>query len=220
MKSQVSINRLIGIARYAVALAILASVAWQVTDRLANNLFRPTEYFAFFSIQTSLIAAVVLIWTGKTLFDGKTESRWQVISRMTVTACYLVVSIAYNALLRGSANDVRDGDYAWPVLPNEVIHVWAPLAIFLGWVFIQGPVKLKLRAALWVAVYPLAWLTFSVVRGLVTGWWPYWFIDPTGDGGVAGMFTYILAITVFLISLGFILILISRLNKKRLSQTS
>jgi hypothetical protein len=219
MKS-VAMNKLIGIARFAVALAILASVAWQVTDRLANGLFRPTEYFAFVSIQTSIIAAFILIWTGRTVFSGRTESRLQVISRLTATACYLVVSIAYNALLRGSANDIRDGDYAWPVLPNEVIHVWAPLAIFLGWLLIQGPIKLKLRDALWVTVYPLTWIAFSVVRGLATGWWPYWFIDPTGVGGVVGMITYILAILVFLIFLGFLLILISRLNKKRLNPIS
>lgn len=206
---------MVATAKFLVAFAILGSVSWQVIDRLVNNLFRPTEYFAFVSIQTSLIAAGILISTGLTMWAGKSESRVQVLIRLTATACYIVVALAYNVLLRGSANDVRDGNYDWPVLPNEIIHVWAPIALVLGWLFIQGPVKLKLRDAFWVALYPLVWLIFSVIRGLITGWWPYWFIDPTGEGGITGMFTYIGAIMVFLIFLGYSLILLTRINTKR-----
>jgi hypothetical protein len=206
----------VGALRILVALAILGSITWQITDRLAHGLFRPTEYFSYFSIQTSLIAGATLLWTGVTSWSGRAESKAQVIVRLAATACYILVSLAYNLLLRGTANDPRDGNYDWPVLPNEIIHVWAPLALTVGWLLVQGQVRLKLRAALWVAVYPLAWLIFSVLRGLATGWWPYWFIDPTGDGGVAGMFTYIGAITVFLILLGIILIALSRLPISRL----
>jgi hypothetical protein len=207
--------KIIGAARILVALAILGSIAWQISDRLAHDLFRPTEYFAYFSIQTSIIAGATQLWTGLTSWLGRKDSKAQSIVRLAATACYILVSLAYNLLLRGTANDPRDGDYDWPVLPNEIIHVWAPIALALGWLFLQGPVRLKLRAALWVAVYPLAWLIFSVLRGLATGWWPYWFIDPSGDGGVAGMFTYIGAITIFLILLGLVLIALSRLPISR-----
>jgi hypothetical protein len=207
--------KIIGAARILVALAILGSITWQISDRLAHDLFRPTEYFAYFSIQTSIIAGATLLWTGLTSWSGRKDSKAQSIVRLAATACYILVSLAYNLLLRGTANDPRDGDYDWPVLPNEIIHVWAPIALALGWLFLQGPVRLKLRAALWVAVYPLAWLIFSVLRGLATGWWPYWFIDPSGAGGVAGMFTYIGAITFFLILLGLVLIALSRLPISR-----
>lgn len=198
--------------RLLVAIGIFASIAWQVTDRIAHGLFRPSEYFAYFSIQTSLIVASVLVWTGITAWSGQTLSKGQNIARMASTACYILVSLAYNLLLRGLANDPRDGNYDWPVLPNEIIHVWAPLAVAIGWLVFQGTTRLKFRAALWVAVYPLAWLGFSVVRGSITGWWPYWFIDPTGEGGVTGMLSYIGAITVGLISLGLVLILASRIK--------
>ncbi|MEN9872780.1 MAG: hypothetical protein RL450_715, partial [Actinomycetota bacterium] len=40
----------IGSLRLALGLGLLGSVVWQVTDRLANNVFRPGEYFAYFSI--------------------------------------------------------------------------------------------------------------------------------------------------------------------------
>jgi len=73
---------------------------------------------------------------------------------------------------------------------------------------------LRLRAALWVAVYPLAWLAFSITRGIVDGWWAYWFLNPNDEGGLNGMFTYIGGITVLMISLGFVLLAIRKLITK------
>ncbi len=65
---------------------------------------------------------------------------------------------------------------------------------------------LRLRAAFWVAAYPLAWLAFSITRGIVDGWWAYWFLNPNEPGGVPGMLQYIAGITVLMIGLGFLLL--------------
>ena len=109
---------------------------------------------------------------------------------------------------------VRDAGYEWPVIPNEIIHVWAAVILLLDWLIFAGYTKLRLRAALWVAVYPLAWLAFSITRGIVDGWWAYWFLNPNDEGGLNGMFTYIGGITVLMISLGFVLLAIRKLITK------
>jgi hypothetical protein len=70
-----------------------------------------------------------------------------------------------------------------------------PIIIFLEWLFTNTGVSLKLKSAFWVLIYPLTWLGFSIVRGFVSGWWPYWFIDP--QYGVITMITWILAISAF-----------------------
>ena len=70
---------------------------------------------------------------------------------------------------------------------------------------LKGP-RPKLRKALWVVVYPLAWLGLSIIRGLSDGWWPYWFINPGSEGGVVGMLTYIAVIAAAFIVLGFIVL--------------
>jgi hypothetical protein len=208
------LNKSIGAFRWVVAAAFLASIVWQVSDRLANNLFRPTEYFAYFSIITAEVCVVTLAVAGWFAWSGKAETKLLTIVRLSATASMVVVSLAYNLLLRGTANDVRDGDYAWPVLPNEIIHVWGPIFVVLDWLLIQYGPKLRFRAALWVAAYPLGWLAFSVVRGLATDWWPYWFINPNEEGGVTGMITYLVAITALLIGTGFVLMVTARLTKK------
>ncbi len=211
-------TRSVAILRWLAAAVIFSSVVWQVTDRLAHNLFRPAEYFAYFSIQGTLIAAVMLGYTGWLAWTGTPEKRQVTIARVSATTYSVVIALVYNALLRGSAGDIRDAGYAWPVLPNEIMHVWAAVLMALDLLIVAGSSLVRLRASLWVAVFPLAWLAFSVTRGILDGWWAYWFLNPNDKGGLTGMFTYIGGITVLMISLGFVLLalrkLISRMTAK------
>ena len=211
-------TRIVAIYRWLAAAAIFSSVAWQVTDRLAHNLFRPAEYFAYFSIQGTLIASVMMAYTGWLAWSGTAEKRQVTIARVSATTYSVVIALVYNALLRGTPGDIRDAGYDWPVVPNEIMHVWAAVFMLLDWLVVAGASQVRLRAAFWVAVFPLAWLAFSVTRGIVDGWWAYWFLNPNDEGGLSGMFTYIGGITVLMISLGFILLgarkLISRITAK------
>ncbi len=211
-------TRIVAIYRWLAAAAIFSSVAWQVTDRLAHNLFRPAEYFAYFSIQGTLIASVMMAYTGWLAWSGTPEKRQVTIARVSATTYSVVIALVYNALLRGTPGDIRDAGYAWPVVPNEIMHVWAAVFMLLDWLVVAGASQVRLRAAFWVAAFPLAWLAFSVTRGIVDGWWAYWFLNPNDEGGLTGMFTYIGGITVLMISLGFILLgarkLISRITAK------
>jgi hypothetical protein len=192
----------IALVRLAAAAAIFGSIVWQISDRLANGLFRPGEYFAYFTIDSSLIAAVALAVSGVWAWLGRDETRLLHLVRLSVVTSATIVAVVYNALLRGMANLPADGDYVWPVLPNEILHVWGPIVILLDWLLVRGYARLPIKASFWVLVFPGAWAVFSLIRGLITGWWPYWFIDPTGDGGVGGMLTYISGIMVFFIVVG------------------
>ena len=206
--------KLIGGIRALVALGLISSIVWQITDRLAHDLFRPAEYFAYFSIQGTLICAVVLAVTGVRAMQSLPETKLLHLVRLSTTVYVVVISVVYNALLRGLPGDIRDAGYNWPQVPNEIIHVWGPIFMLLDWLLIAGFSSIRLRAALWVAVYPLAWLAFSVIRGILDGWWAYWFLDPTDKGGVGGMLTYVFGITVLMIGLGFLLSVLARALKR------
>ena len=199
-------NLSLGMLRIVTGVALLGSVVWQVTDRLANNLFRPTEYFAYFSIVTAIVAGLFLVIAGAGLLRKQEDNKKIEIARLSLTVAMIVVGVVYHALLAGAAGDVRDGDYVWPVLPNEIIHTYGPILIAIDYLLSHKAFRVKLRAALWVAVFPLTWLVFSVIRGLATNWWPYWFINPNEEGGVPGMLTYIAAITAFFLILGFLVL--------------
>jgi hypothetical protein len=207
-------NTSLGLLRILTGSALIGSVAWQVTDRLANNIFRPGEYFAYFSIVTAIVAGAFLVTTGFGLVRNKEGSKKTEIARLSLTVAMIVVGVVYHLLLADAPGDIRDGDYVWPVLPNEVIHTYGPILIVIDYLLSHKAFRIKLRSALWVAVFPLTWLVFSVIRGLVTNWWPYWFINPNEEGGVPGMLTYIAAITSFFLILGFLVLGIKKLIQK------
>lgn len=207
-------NNSLGTLRLLIGLGLIGSVIWQVTDRIINEVFRPTEYFAYFSIVTAIFAGLYLITTGFGLLLKLEDTKWVEIARLSLTVALIVVGVVYHLLLADVANDVRDGDYAWPVLPNQIIHTYAPMLIVVDYLLSLRAFRIKMKAALWVAVFPLTWLVLSIIRGVATNWWPYWFINPNGEGGLSGMLTYVGAITVFFLALGFLVLGIKKLAQR------
>lgn len=200
--------------RWLTAAAILLSIVWQVQDRLVHNVFRPGEYFAYFTIQSSMIAAVTLAVAGWWHRGTYPETLLLARVRLSVVCYSSVTAIVYNLLLRGLPPAAADAGYHWPVIPNEILHVWAPLLIALDFVLSASSARLRWRSVFTVLLYPVAWILFSVGRGLVTGWWPYWFLNPTGAGGVTGMLIYVVGIAVFMLVLGFTYLGLIRLSEK------
>jgi hypothetical protein len=185
--------------RLATAFALALSVVWQVTDRLINNVFRPGEYFAYFTIQTSIIAAVVLAVAGVRELQGKADTKALNLAKLSVSSYAIVVAVVYNALLRGTPVLEGDPDYGydWPVLPNEILHVWAPIFIVLDFALTKTAAKLKFKQIFWILAFPMAWLSFTIIRGILTDWWAYWFLNPNLEAGVGGVAVFIMIIVVF-----------------------
>jgi hypothetical protein len=204
--------RTVAVIRFATAFAMLGSIVWQVSSRLINNVFRPWEYFSFLTIQASLLAVVTLTVAGWFAWTGRSETRLLNIVRLSVLTFAVVIALVYNLLLRGMADDPADGGYVWPVLPNEILHVWAAIFMLIDWVLSSRRVNLRIRSIFWVLVFPLAWLAYSITRGLIVDWWPYWFINPNEPGGITGMLTYIVVIMLFALTVALALLGLQRLT--------
>jgi hypothetical protein len=193
------------VIRLATAAGIVFGVSWQIIDRLVHNVFRPGEYFAYFTILTSIFTAVVLVWSGIQLARTGKDSASVAKLRLSATTAYVIVAVVYNALLRNDTSmapqDVA-ANYHWPTPPNEILHVWAPLIVLIDFVLSRFGDRLNLKQMWNVLIYPLVWLVLTIIRGIVTGWWPYWFLNPTEKGGVPGMIMYAGAITVFFALVG------------------
>jgi drug/metabolite transporter (DMT)-like permease len=133
-----------------------------VSDRIIHHTFHPEEYWAFFTIDTSLLTAVMLI-TGTFVawFRENKGAHWFEIGRVSAVAAYVVVAVVYNALLRNDPPDARDvaASYPRPTPPNEVLHVWAPLIAVLEVILVNPVIRIKLVEAFWTACIRLfGWL--------------------------------------------------------------
>ena len=202
----------LGLVRIAMALTLLYAVYWQITDRLSHNVFRPAEYFSYFTITSCILSGIVLLIAGIGLMRNLPETKWLTVARLTMACSMVIVGVIYNLLLANQAPDPRDVGYAWPVVPNLIMHTYMPILICLEWLWSNTTFKLKINQALWVLVYPLAWLAFSLVRGTMQGWWPYWFINPAN--GIDTVATWIGVISAFFVVLALILVPLQQLSAR------
>jgi len=206
-----------GTFRLLIGLGLLGSVIWQITDRMANNLFRPWDYYTKLSIDSSIFAGIVLVISALMLLRGKSESARMNVVRLTAVVAMIVIGVGYHALLGDSAIDPLDAGYAWPVPPNLMIHTYGPMLITLDYLLsVKGP-KTNFIKGFWILIFPYAWVGFSIVRGLLEDIWPYWFLNPAEVGGF-GVFLYVMGFTVFGLGLAFILILFRRIMQRLTGQ--
>lgn len=200
-----------GILSIIAGVSVLASIVWQVSDQVAAGRFMPDEYFAYFTIQTAMINIVVLIVGGILAFRTPIDPPLVSAIRASVFAYAVVTGVVYNLLLRGIPND--DG-YIAPPWPNENLHVWIPIYIALDWLL--NPTRSRLRySTMWLAVsFPLIWVGVTMVRGALTDWYPYPFLEPFGPAGVPGVVQYVVGIAVLIIALAALAVAITRLHHR------
>ncbi|HSX28200.1 MAG TPA: Pr6Pr family membrane protein [Candidatus Saccharimonadales bacterium] len=178
--------------RLLVALAILAAIAWQLRFLYhAIPGFRPWNFLSFFTIQTNIIGAVALLWAAL----AKKHSAVRDVFRGAATL-YLATTGVVFALLLANTPEAVDTTIPWV---NAVLHELAPLLIVIDWLWDLPQSRLTVRQVVWWLAYPVAWLGYTLVRGVVVDWYPYSFVDPGHDGGYGRVGLYVLGITLFVV---------------------
>jgi hypothetical protein len=61
-----------------------------------------------------------------------------------------------------------------------------------------------LRLTRWWIAVPTAYFIYSLIRGAITGWYPYPFLNPDRGGGAIGVAAYAVAILI-----GFVLVILA-----------
>lgn len=109
-------------------------------------------------------------------------------------AFYLVITGLMYALLVAPLSELGRWDIGWQGI---VLHRLAPLAALADWLLTprRGPAR-RTRILWWLA-YPLAYLALTWIRGAITGWYPYAFLDPTVAGWGPVLVAVLVALAAF-----------------------
>lgn len=178
-----------------IAMGILIILAYidLISGQLAEGTFDPNKHFAYLTNQTSYSNIVVLISGGILAWTRASDTVLYTTVRANFTVYSVVVGLVYNWLL-------REPDHLG--FHNEVTHVAIPIYFLADWVIRAQRPQIGWNT-LWIgASYPLAWALITLIRAEFVGWYPYFFLDPTGPSGWSGVSVYVVGITV--IFLGFI----------------
>jgi hypothetical protein len=179
------------IAGYRIAAAVLgiAAVIGAIDLVRDQGTFDPVNFFSFFTIQSNLLAIMVLLYGGLRLLAFPRWDRRDLLRGATVLYLSLT-GIVYALLLAGEEEALQTGA-PWV---NAVVHGIIPLVMVLDWVIDPPRRTISFRQAAWWLAYPLAFLAYSLIRGPIADWYPYPFLDPDENGGYPGVLATCLAI--------------------------
>lgn len=211
-----------GAARLAVAGLIIAAIVGQLIRSVEISvqngwpvLGTVIDFFSYFTILSNTASVVTLVIGAVFAFSARRiDPPWFAVLLLSVTTYMLITGIVYNLLLR-NVPVAPGATVGWS---NEILHVWAPLFFLLDLLLGAGRRSLPWRSIGIVIVFPIVWVTYTLVRGpLVSNfrtdepyWYPYPFLNPHlqpwGYGGVAlyvvGIAAAILVIATVAVGVG------------------
>jgi hypothetical protein len=122
---------------------------------------------AFFTITTNVLVAAVFICLAAN--RGALRANWIVAGTML---SILLVGVTYTLLLHGLL-ELSGGS----VIANAILHWITPTLVPIYWIVFTPKGTLTWKHPFLWAIYPLAYFAYALLRGAVTGKYPYPFLD-------------------------------------------
>lgn len=194
-------------------LLTAAVCAVALVDRLFWGLGSQTiagqNFLAYLTIESNIAFAVLALIAGVIALRMPEDPRWLTTARAvvlswTITAGLAFALIVWQAGMRGIPITVPWSDI--------VLHFVLPAWTVIAWVFGPGRRAASWRIVPYVLLYPVIWGVFTIWRGGLVGWYPYYFLDPRQVSGPLEMIlTCAIALAIFAL-VGCGLVALSRLR--------
>ncbi len=168
-----------GISLYRLFFSVLAIVA--IVVQFMSGMDRPSfslaNFFSFFTIQSNILAAIIFLIAGIAGLAGKQGSQLAWI-RGAATFYMTTTGIIYILLLSGLEASLQT-PIPWV---NAVLHYIMPVAVLADWLVNRPGREVRFsQAALWL-MFPVLYVPYSLIRGHITGWYPYPFLNAAENG--------------------------------------
>ncbi len=200
--------------RALLGLVALTAIAVQLAIQIRLG-FGVANFFSYFTNLANLFAAVLFVISARIALPdvrrrSLKEQAWLDQVRAASVVNMTLVGVVFAVLLR----NVDLGS----LLPwvNVVLHYIMPCAVVIDWLLRPPAMKLGIRQGLLCLVFPAFYLVYVLVRGHVTGWYPYPFLNPASPGGYESVAVHIAGIAIaFLVACWSLLALGNTLGKTR-----
>jgi hypothetical protein len=202
-----------------IYLTLLSVFAWfalvtqfiiNINSRVAAVPEIITRYFSYFTLTTNLIVAVCCI----TLLINPNSKWGNFFSRQktltAVTVYIIIVGIIYNLVLR----------FIWSpqgiqMIADELLHSVIPVLFLILWIIFVSKDQLKWADILPWLIYPVIYITFILIRGSFSGFYPYPFIDVGKIGLKQTLINAVIIAIVFIIMSLLFVAIGNFINKKK-----
>ncbi|WP_067547524.1 Pr6Pr family membrane protein [Nocardia crassostreae] len=174
--------------RLAFGVLGVFTLAWGPLKNLDNPAYSMANYFSYFTIQSNILAAVVLLVGG--LRDPR-DRRWRVF-RGAATLYMVITGIIY-AVLLADIDVQMQGQWT-----NTVLHRVIPVVMLVDWLLVPAGIGVSVGLLGAWLIYPILYGVYTLIRGPIVDWYPYPFIDPREQGYLDMALGLVVMVLVFM----------------------
>lgn len=194
----------VGVYRLALAAIAFVALFWSPSEGVSLDL----EDYVYFTNQSNLLLAVVMLWGGVAVLARRTEPRPWLWGAVTL---FILITGLVSYLILDPAPPGEEV-IALGLTHDQLVHRLTPIAAFVHFLLMVPHRSLRIRNAAWWLTYPVAYCAFTTIRGVVSPGspYPYGFID-VSELGYGGLVLNVLIYGVGFFVLGLALVGIDRL---------
>ncbi|UWF78569.1 Pr6Pr family membrane protein [Microbacterium sp. EF45047] len=175
-------RRAFGWARLLTAAVCVAALVHRLLWGLGSQSLASQNFFAYLTIQSNVAFAALAVIAGIIALHTPEDPPWLTTARAivlswTITAGLAFALIVWQAGMRGIPITVPWSDV--------VLHFVLPAWTVVAWILGPGRRAASWRIVPFVLLYPIGWGLFTIWRGTLIGWYPYYFLDPRQVSGIA-----------------------------------
>ena len=183
-----------GALRLLMAAVCLVALVSRFLWGLGSATFTPGNFFAYLTIQSSILFLVVTIVAAVVTLRGKDDAPWLDLARATVLSLTVSCGIIFALIVEQSGERGFRIDVPWS---DVVLHFGLPAIAVLDWMIGPGRGVAPWRSIAIVLIFMIGWGLVTLARGPMVGWYPYFFLDPAQLANT-GQFFFFASVAVLL----------------------
>ena len=185
--STVKLRVTFGAVRLLMAVVCFMALVSRFLWGLGSATFTPGNFFAYLTIQSSILFLVVTVVAAIVTLRGMDDPPWLDLARATVLSCTVSCGVIFALIVEQSGERGFRIDVPWS---DVVLHFVLPSVAVLDWIIGPGRGIAPWRSIALVLVFMIGWGSVTLVRGPIVGWYPYFFLDPAQLANTGQFFTF------------------------------
>jgi hypothetical protein len=193
--SRLTVRRVYGVGRIGLAVTGVAALLGYFEYVLGFATFANYNFFSYFTVLSGMAAVVAFVAAAIVAFRREVDPPWLDWFRLLITTYILVSGIVYLTIVIESSSRAYTIEVPWS---SQLLHFWIPVIALLDWLTDAGKARLPWKTTAWVMLVPSIWGAFTLIRGALVGWYPYFFLDPVQVSGPLETMLYsLVAVALF-----------------------
>ena len=198
------------LARLGLAGAGFFALSGYFYYTLGVATFAIANFFSYFTVQSSIAAVAVIVTAAVVALRRPIDPAWLDMLRAMVTTYILVSGVVYGIIVWQSSGANYSIEVPWS---SQLLHFVIPAFALIDWMVDPFKARLPWKYLGWAIVFPVFWLVFTLIRGPIVGWYPYFFLDARQVSGPGETVFYCLIIVVIITGIAALLTWITRLKR-------